>query len=76
MLVEIMRVNAMDRDAGMKMTREVEVIVDGDVVGAGTFGGEPEDNYEFRDYRWVIPLLKKMAERMGATVREGIVERE
>ena len=45
-----------------------EVLVDGVLIGQGSYGGEPEDNSRWRDYRWVEPLLKKLAEVLGASV--------
>ena len=46
----------------------VEVYLDGERIGFGDFGGEPEDNCECRDYRWVIPLVKSISEKLGANV--------
>lgn len=48
----------------------VHVYVDGELVGGGDFGGEPEDNCECRDYSWVRPLLRKLSERLGARLTE------
>jgi hypothetical protein len=46
-----------------------EVYVDGkSVEGWYTYGGQPEDNSRERNYRWVEPLLKELAERLGAKV--------
>ena len=46
-----------------------EVYVDGESVeGWCTYGGQPEDNSRMRHYSWVEPLLKKLAERLGAKV--------
>ena len=44
-------------------------VLDGETdIGGGTIGGEPEDNCMVRDYRWIVPLLKKMAGHLGAEV--------
>lgn len=50
------------------MTKAVEVFVDGKRIARGRFGGEPEDNYEFRDYAWVIPLIATVASKLGGKV--------
>lgn len=49
-------------------TAVVEVIVNGDPLGAGVIGGEPEDNYYFRDYDWIDSLLGQLAKALGAEV--------
>ena len=46
----------------------IKVLLDGELIGEGHFGGEPEDNSGFRDYAWVGPLFIKLAEKLGATV--------
>jgi hypothetical protein len=51
-----------------ELVEEVEVIVDGFLIGSGCYGGEPEDNSRGRDYSWVEPLLKALAEKLGAKV--------
>lgn len=48
--------------------REVNVYLDDKLIGNGTFGGEPEDNCESRDYYWVIPMIKSLGEKLGAHV--------
>jgi hypothetical protein len=45
-----------------------EVYVDGELIGDGNYGGEPEDNVRYRDYSWVEPLLEELAKRLGADV--------
>ncbi|MBA7629317.1 hypothetical protein ES703_36815 [subsurface metagenome] len=45
-----------------------EVFVDGEKIGEGSYGGEPEDNHRYRDYNWVEPLLQKLAIKLGAEV--------
>ena len=47
---------------------EVEVFINGKSLGRGVYGGEPEDNSRGRDYSWVEPLLKQLAEELGAEV--------
>jgi hypothetical protein len=46
----------------------ITVKVDGVEVGNGGIGGEPEDNCEARDYRWVRPMIEKLAKALGAEV--------
>lgn len=70
MNVQIIRIKQTNGGAGIGTTCGVEVIVDGRKIGGGWFGGEPEDNYEFRRYRWVVPLLKKLALELDAVVEE------
>ena len=53
---------------------ETEVWLDGKLIGNGGYGGEPEDNYRSRDYDWVEPLLKSLAEQLGADVEITIVD--
>ena len=48
--------------------RLLVVFVDGDQVGFGVFGGEPEDNSLARDYAWVPSVMRRLAESLGATV--------
>lgn len=45
---------------------ELRLFVDGESIDTGTFGGEPEDNVEYRDYAWVKTMLAKLATRLGA----------
>lgn len=47
---------------------ETRILVDGNLIGQGFYGGEPEDNLKSRDYNWVEPLFKKLAESLGAAV--------
>jgi hypothetical protein len=49
-------------------SEETEVYVDGELIGRGSYGGEPEDNYRFRDYAWVEDLIVKLAKKLGADV--------
>lgn len=48
----------------------IEVLVDGQLVGDGSIGGEPEDNCERRSYSWIRPLLVALAKKLGAEVSE------
>lgn len=49
---------------------ETRVYVDGEFIGRGDYGGEPEDNSIFRGYDWVQPILAKLAEKLGAEVEQ------
>ena len=49
--------------------RDMTIVeVDGEIIGSGRYGGEPEDNMQCRDYDWVEKLLKTLAEKLGAEV--------
>lgn len=50
---------------------ELAVWVDGERVGGGVVGGEPEDNNIYRDYKWIVPLLHELSLRLGAAVEYG-----
>lgn len=52
--------------AGWRGQTGIRVIVDGEVIGTGDYGGEPEDNCEYRDYKWVKELLVTLAGKLGA----------
>lgn len=52
----------------------LRLIVDGEVIDTGDFGGEPEDNIECRDYKWVKTMLVALAKRLGADARIETVE--
>lgn len=52
----------------------IRVIVDGEVIGTGEYGGEPEDNCEYRDYKWVKVLLVALANKLGASTSIDDVE--
>lgn len=56
------------------INEETEVYVDGEHIGGGGYGGEPEDNYRFRDYSWVENLLAELARKLGADVTVDVVE--
>lgn len=53
--------------AGDRGRTGIRVIVDGEVIGTGDYGGEPEDNCEYRDYAWVKELLVDLAKKLGAS---------
>lgn len=46
----------------------LEVRVNGDYVGGGVYGGEPEDNCRTRDYMWIEHLIADLAIKLGAEV--------
>jgi len=52
----------------------IRLVVDGEIVDSGEFGGEPEDNLECRDYKWVKDMLSKLAGELGAQPRIETVE--
>lgn len=52
----------------------LRLVVDGEVVATGDFGGEPEDNTECRDYKWVKDMLAGLARCLGADARIETVE--
>lgn len=52
----------------------LRLVVDGEVVDTGSFGGEPEDAIECRDYKWVKAMLVGLASRLGAAARIETVE--
>jgi hypothetical protein len=47
---------------------DVEVLLDGELLTHGRYGGEPEDQTRCRDYAWVETALTRLAEKLGATV--------
>lgn len=52
----------------------VDVLIDGQSVGHGSIGGEPEDNSIERDYKWIRPTIQSLAEKLGAEVE--VIEEE
>jgi hypothetical protein len=62
----------LEEPVGTKLNRVVgcSIELDGNVVGYGDFGGEPEDNLESRDYAWVLPLIINLADALDAEVEE------
>lgn len=58
-------------------TREaIRVVLDGELVATGSYGGEPEDNSETRDYAWVKEAIAEIAKRLGASVSVEDIEIE
>jgi hypothetical protein len=51
-----------------------EFYVDGELVGTGWYGGEPEDNTWSRSYAWVDEVIAKIAVKLGADVVTEIHE--
>lgn len=47
---------------------DIAIAVDGEPIAEGAVGGEAEDNCRVRDYRWIVPAMKALAERLGAAV--------
>lgn len=60
--------------AGWRGMTGIRLIVDGEVIDTGQYGGEPEDNYEYRDYKWVKDMLILLARKLGATASIESVE--
>jgi hypothetical protein len=46
------------------------VWLNGEFIGCGSFGGEPEDNLESRDYAWVLPLITDLVKELDCEVEE------
>lgn len=70
--VEIVSVDsATDCGPGVE---KLAVFIDGELVAFHAYGGEPEDNCRSRDYHWVEPLLRLVAERCGAAVKVRALE--
>ena len=67
-LVEIIETEQ-DWDSGKS---EMSVYLNGTLVSDGFFGGEPEDNTSYRTYYWVVPLITKLANRLGAAVEHSV----
>ena len=55
-------------------THSTAVTVDGNFVGGGFYGGEPEDNSMYRTYKWVEPLLVALSKALGAKIEESLVD--
>ncbi|HET9893176.1 MAG TPA: hypothetical protein VFQ42_22050 [Mycobacterium sp.] len=67
-VVQLVREDTDPMRAGLRL------IIDGAVVDTGEFGGEPEDNGECRDYKWVKEMLMLLAKRLGAEATLEVVE--
>ena len=48
--------------------------LDGEIIGFGNYGGEPEDNMRCRDYHWVETIIARISVALGAKVETHIVE--
>jgi hypothetical protein len=48
--------------------QSIKVYIDGQLIGEGRYGGEPEDNSRYRDYYWVECLIQNLAKTLGAEV--------
>ena len=46
----------------------IGVYVDDELIGSACIGGEPEDNTYSRDYAWIVPMLLKLADILGADI--------
>ena len=65
MKVRIESVTEKSKYGDFELTR---IYVDDVLIGEGSYGGEPEDNFRSRDYRWVEGLLEDLATELGAEV--------
>jgi hypothetical protein len=54
----------------------ITVLVDGEQVGGGYVGGEPEDNLICRDYAWIVPMIAALGKAIGADVSQDLKEVE
>lgn len=43
----------------------LHLFVNDELIDVGHFGGEPEDNSYYRDYDWVVPAFKRLAEKLN-----------
>jgi len=68
MNIEVRIVEKTDHTGWYGIEETTEVYVDGNKIGEGYFQGEPEDRLRCRDFDWVTPLLKTLAESLGAKV--------
>lgn len=50
------------------LTEETQVYVNGEHIGGGRYGGEPEDNMRSRKYAWVETVIERLAHKLGADV--------
>ncbi len=46
----------------------IGIYVDDELIGSACIGGEPEDNTYSRDYAWIVPMLLKLADILGADI--------
>lgn len=54
----------------------IRVEVDGENIGGGRIGGEPEDNCEYRDYSWIRPMVRALSLALGVKAEEEIIKEE
>jgi hypothetical protein len=54
----------------------IAVLVNGEQVGGGYVGGEPEDNSIHRDYAWIVPTMAALGKAIGADVSRDLKEVE
>jgi hypothetical protein len=52
------------------------VIIDGESIGTGNIGGEPEDNTYNRDYNWIDSMIRSVALALGADVHKTLKKEE
>lgn len=52
----------------------LRLIVNDKLISTGEYGGEPEDNCEYRDYSWVKEVIADCAKAFGAAVEIASVE--
>ena len=69
-------IRSLSTETGDGPKEKTIVIVDGEIIGSGRYGGEPEDNFRFRQYDWVEALIANVCKKLGAevTVTEGEYE--
>lgn len=61
-------------NAGWRGQTGIRLIIDGEVVDTASYGGEPEDNSEYRDYKWVKEMLALLARKLGASASIESIE--
>jgi hypothetical protein len=49
---------------------ELKVYIGDEYIGGGSYGGEPEDNTHYRDYKWVQQLVLNLLFRLDCSVTE------
>lgn len=71
MVMKQVKINVKVDDEGYA---EINIYVDKKLIANESIGGEPEDNSYFRDYSWVVPVLRTLATELGAEVEFNITE--
>ena len=71
MVMKQVKINVKVDDEGYA---EINIYVDKNLIANESIGGEPEDNSYFRDYSWVVPVLRTLAVELGAEVEFNINE--